>query len=77
VRWVELLDDVDLGKFDFTDAANPSYREWRVPAALIRADQRTRHRDAVTDDELWDMGGEHLARLRRPQPPWYQAPPAG
>jgi hypothetical protein len=40
VRWVELPDDVDLGKFDFTDAANRSYPEWRVPPALIRADPR-------------------------------------
>jgi len=66
---VELPDGVDLGKFDFTDAANPSYRVWRVPAALIN------EHETVTLMAV-GHGGEHLARLRRAQSPWYQAPAA-
>ena len=42
-------DDVDLGKFDFTDAPNPSYREWRVPAALINERATV---TLMTDEEL-------------------------
>ena len=66
MRWVELPDDVDLGKFDFTDAANPSYREWRVPAALISEHATV---TLMTDDELWGMGANIWRGYDDPNPP--------
>ena len=52
--------------FDFTDAANPFYREWRVPAALINEHATV---TLMTDDELWDMGVNIWRGYDDPNPP--------